>query len=110
MRYRGLPKYFKFAQIPGVILSSVARGQAFIRQCNNSPDMKRGLLLVLEPLINRNEWLSYNCEQLLLMIPASEQSHLRRILQKTSEHERLSNFINLTNDSSRRNLLQERLR
>ncbi len=82
-------------QLPGNILQLLALSQERLDECNSSPDIKRGMLLVVEPLIvdGADRWMDRDCVQLFEMARNLEQQGTREIMRKLRLQETLRGLM-----------------
>lgn len=96
--------------LPGNLVQLVGRGQQNLRECNSNPARKRGLLIVIEPMIDVNQWMSMTCEQIISSLNLQERNFLRQVQRKKNELERYRNLLAASSlDPTRQEFLRERI-
>lgn len=97
-------------QLPGNLGKMIALGQRNLAACNSNPEIKRGMLLVLEPMIDVTQWMSMTCEQIIEASNLREQYLLRQVSAKRNEQSRIENLIQRSSsDPTRIAFLNQRL-
>jgi hypothetical protein len=97
-------------QLPGNLMTLAAIGQQRLEACNSNPEIKRGLLLVLEPMINVPQWMGMSCEQIIQASNLQERSLLRSVSAKRTEQSRIQRLIEQSaSDPTRLAFLNRRL-
>jgi len=96
--------------LPGALAEAVGNGQKNLAECNANPEIKKGLLIVVEPMIDMSQWMSMTCEQVLETLRLKEPAFLRQVVSKMNEQTRLQTLLDASgSDPTRVAFLEQKI-
>ncbi len=102
--------------LPINILKAASLGQQKIDECNQDPEIKRGLLLIIEPLLRQGleHWMDLDCGRLMEVARLQEAQFTKDVLRKKQLQEQLEDMIAKSpqplSDTEQENFRTSRLR